>query len=124
MGYVTIKLVHLSKMERIYTKICKYRIYPTDVQVLFFDKNFVCCWFIWNKMLNEQQCACKKKERIQLIILARYKDEFPFLDQVGSFSFCNTQLQLWGSVQVASKTILYRLAQATTMQVDVVTTQR
>jgi transposase len=40
-------------------KAYKYRIYPTDAQVVFFAKTFGCCRFVWNKMLNEKLAACK-----------------------------------------------------------------
>jgi putative transposase len=45
-------------------------------------------------MLDEKLCAYKKKERILRPAPAKYKDEFPFLKEVGSFALCNVQLQL------------------------------
>jgi len=58
---------------------CKYGIYPSDTQVVFFTKTCGCCRFVWNKMLDKKLQAYKKKERIQRIIPAKYKEEFPFL---------------------------------------------
>jgi putative transposase len=75
-------------------KAFKYRIYPTDAQVVFFAKTFGCCRFVWNKMLDEKQQAYKKKERISRPTPAEYKEEFPFLKEVDSFALCNVQLQL------------------------------
>jgi len=75
-------------------KAFKYRIYPTDAQVLFFAKTFGCCRFVWNRMLDEKLQAYKKKERMQRITPTKYKDEFPFLKEVDSFALCNVQLQL------------------------------
>ncbi len=75
-------------------KAYKYRIYPTDSQMVFFAKTFGCCRFVWNKMLEEKQGAYKKKERIQRITPTKYKEEFPFLKEVDSFALCNVQLQL------------------------------
>jgi putative transposase len=75
-------------------KAYKYRIYPTDVQTVFFNKTFGCCRFVWNKMLDEKLQAYKKKERMQRITPTKYKDEFPFLKEVDSFALCNVQLQL------------------------------
>jgi len=75
-------------------KAFKYRIYPTDAQVMFFAKTFGCCRFVWNKMLDEKLQAYKKKERMQRITPTKYKDEFPFLKEVDSFALCNVQLQL------------------------------
>ena len=75
-------------------KAYKYRIYPSDAQVVFFAKTFGCCRFVWNKMLDEKLRAYKKKERIQRIIPAKYKEEFPFLKEVDGLALCNVQLQL------------------------------
>jgi len=75
-------------------KAYKYRIYPTDAQVVFFAKTFGCCRFAWNKMLDKKMQAYKKKERIPRITPAKYKEEFPFLKEVDSFALCNVQLQL------------------------------
>ena len=75
-------------------KAFKYRIYPTDAQVLFFAKTFGCCRFVWNKMLEEKLEAYKKKERITRIIPAKYKEEFPFLKEVDGLALCNVQLQV------------------------------
>ena len=75
-------------------KAYKYRIYPTDSQVVFFAKTFGCCRFVWNKMLDKKLQAYKKKERIPGVTPAKYKDEFPFLKEVDSRALCNVQLQL------------------------------
>jgi len=75
-------------------KAYKYRIYPTDTQVVFFAKTFGCCRFVWNKMLDEKLQAYNKKERIPRIIPAKYKEEFPFLKEVDGLALCNIQLQL------------------------------
>ena len=75
-------------------KAYKYRIYPTDAQVVFFAKTFGCCRFVWNKMLDEKLQAYKKRERIPQDTPAKYKEEFPFLKEVDSFALCNVQLQL------------------------------
>jgi len=75
-------------------KAYKYRIYPTDGQMVFFAKTFGCCRFVWNKMLDKKMNAYKKKERIPGVTPAEYKKEFPFLKEVDSFALCNVQLQL------------------------------
>ena len=74
-------------------KAYKYRIYPTDAQVVFFAKTFGCCRFVWNKMLNKKLQAYKKKERIPGDTPAKYKEEFPFLKEVDGLALCNVQLQ-------------------------------
>ena len=92
---ISTNLVHLHSMQCKPTlKAYKYRIYPTDAQVVFFAKTFGCCRLVWNKMLDEKKQAYKKKERIPRITPAKYKDEFPFLKEVDSFALCNVQLQL------------------------------
>ena len=75
-------------------KAYKYRIYPTDGQMVFFAKTFGCCRFVWNKMLDKKVQSYKKKERIPGVTPAKYKEEFPFLKEVDSFALCNVQLQL------------------------------
>jgi putative transposase len=72
-------------------KAFKYRIYPTDAQVVFFAKTFGCCRFVWNKMLDEKLQAYKKKERIPRPTPAKYKKEFPFLKKVDCFTLVAVQ---------------------------------
>ncbi len=72
-------------------KAYKYRIYPTDAQVLFFAKTFGCCRFVWNKMLEEKLQAYKKKERIKQPTPAKYKKEYPFLKEVDCFALVAVQ---------------------------------
>ncbi len=72
-------------------KAYKYRIYPTDAQMVFFAKTFGCCRFVWNKMLDEKQGAYKKKERIPSPTPAKYKKEFPFLKEVDCFALVAIQ---------------------------------
>jgi transposase len=55
-------------------KAYKYRIYPNDAQAVFFAKTFGCCRFVWNKMLDEQLQAYKKKELIPRPTPAHYKE--------------------------------------------------
>jgi len=75
-------------------KAFKYRIYPTDVQMVFFAKTFGCCRFVWNKMLEEKQQAYKKKERIPRVTPAKYKKEFPFLKEIDCFALVAVQNHL------------------------------
>ena len=72
-------------------KSYKYRVYPTDAQVVFFAKTFGCCRFVWNKMLEEKLNAYKKKERIPIPTPAKYKKEFPFLKEVDCFALVAVQ---------------------------------
>jgi putative transposase len=72
-------------------KAYKYRIYPTDAQVVFFAKTFGCCRFVWNKMLEEKLRAYEKKKRIPRPTPAKYKKEFPFLKEVDCFALVAVQ---------------------------------
>jgi len=72
-------------------KAYKYRIYPTDAQVVFFAKTFGCCRFVWNKMLEEKQGAYKKEKHIPRPTPAKYKKEFPFLKEVDCFALVAVQ---------------------------------
>ena len=72
-------------------KAYKYRIYPTDVQMVFFAKTFGCCRLVWNKMLDEKQRAYKNKERIPRPTPAKYKKEYPFLKEVDSLALVSVQ---------------------------------
>ena len=85
-------LVYLPSMQRKPPlKAYKYRIYPTDTQVVFFAKTFGCCRFVWNKMLEEKLHAHEKKERIPRPTPAKYKTEFPFLKEVDCFALVAVQ---------------------------------
>ena len=75
-------------------KAYKYRIYPTEEQISLFNKTFGCCRFIWNIMLADKLDAYKKDKTLRLTTPAMYKDRFPFLKEVDSFSLCNVQLNL------------------------------
>jgi putative transposase len=75
-------------------KAYKYRIYPTNTQIVFFAKTFGCCRLVWNKMLDEKMCAYKKKERIPRPTPAKYKKEFPFLKEVDCFALVAVQNHL------------------------------
>ncbi len=72
-------------------KAYKYRIYPTDAQMVFFTKTFGCCRFVWNKMLEEKLNAHKRKERVKSPTPAKYKKEFPFLKEVDCFALVAIQ---------------------------------
>jgi len=89
---ISTTLVSLLSMRRkLPLKAYKYRIYPTDAQVVFFAKTFGCCRFVWNKMLEEKQGAYKKKEHIPRPTPAKYKKEFPFLKEVDCFALVAVQ---------------------------------
>ncbi len=80
--------------SRLPLKAYKYRIYPTDAQILFFNKTFGCCRLVWNKMLKEKLRTYNRGKRIQRITLVKYKEEFPFLKEVDELALRNVQPQL------------------------------
>jgi len=72
-------------------KAYKYRIYPTDAQVVFFARTFGCCRFVWNKILDEKLRAYEKKKRISCPTPAQYKKEFSFLKEIDCFALVAVQ---------------------------------
>jgi len=74
-------------------KAYKYRIYPNEEQQRFFEKNFGCCRFIWNKMLEEKLEILNRGEKLPRITPAKYKRDYPFLKEVDSLALANVQLQ-------------------------------
>jgi len=91
-AYVSTNLVSLRSMQRKPTlKAYKYRIYPSDAQMVFFAKTFGCCRFVWNKMLDKKLQAYQKKERIPGVTPAEYKKDFPFLKEVDCFALVAVQ---------------------------------
>ena len=77
-----------------YNKAFKYRIYPSDSQVVLIEKTFGCTRFIYNKMLNDKIEHYNKTKESLKITPASYKEAYPFLKEVDSLALSNVQLQL------------------------------
>ncbi|MDO5440097.1 MAG: RNA-guided endonuclease TnpB family protein [Erysipelotrichaceae bacterium] len=77
-----------------YNKAFKYRIYPSDSQVILIEKTFGCTRFIYNKMLNDKITYYEKNKKSLHITPASYKKEYVWLKEVDSLALTNTQLQL------------------------------
>ena len=77
-----------------YNKAFKYRIYPSDSQMVLIEKTFGCTRFIYNKMLNDKIEHYKKYSKSLKITPAKYKESYPFLKEVDSLALSNVQLQL------------------------------
>ena len=75
-------------------KAFKYRIYPSDSQVILIEKTFGCTRFIYNKMLSDKIEHFKKTKESLKITPAKYKDAYPWLKEVDSLSLCNAALNL------------------------------
>lgn len=75
-------------------KSYRYRIYPNLEQVKFFEKNFRCVKFIYNKMLDDKLKHYKEKGKNLKLTPAMYKNEYPFLKEVDCLALSNAQLNL------------------------------
>ncbi len=72
----------------------KFRIYPTESQGNFINKNIGACRFIYNKMLADKIEYYRKEKRILTVTPANYKKEFEWLKQMDAYALCNEQMNL------------------------------
>jgi len=72
----------------------KFRLLPTSAQESFFQQNFGCSRFIWNKMLSDKIAYYEKTKTTLKNTPAQYKTEFPWLREVDSWALCNVQMNL------------------------------
>ena len=77
-----------SRQVMIVNKAYRYRIYPTTEQKITFAKTFGCVRFIYNKMLSDRIDYYKETGQKLNNTPAQYKEEFPWLKEVDSFSPC------------------------------------
>ena len=75
-------------------KSYKFRLYPTEKQMMMFEKTFSCSRFIWNQMLADKIQYYKETSKSLNNTPAQYKKEYPWLKEVDSFALCNVQLNL------------------------------
>ncbi|MGX7182562.1 IS200/IS605 family element RNA-guided endonuclease TnpB [Enterococcus pallens] len=80
-------------------KAYKYRIYPTEEQVVFFAKTFGCVRKVYNLMLDERikaYAAMKNvpSKKLKKPTPAKYKNDYPYLKEVDSLALANAQLNL------------------------------
>ena len=81
-------------MTKIRHKSYKFRLYPTEEQMMMFEKTFGCSRFIWNQMLADKIQHYKETGKTLNNTPAQYKKEFPWLKEVDSLALCNVQLNL------------------------------
>ena len=81
-------------MTKIRHKSYKFRLYPTEEQMMMFEKTFGCSRFIWNQMLVDKIQHYKETGKTLNNTPAQYKKEFPWLKEVDSLALCNVQLNL------------------------------
>ena len=86
-------------MEKSYIAV-KYRIYPTNEQMAFFQKTFGCCRFVYNLMLTIQK-ELYDRNKLHLnkydsftFMTSELKTRFPFLKEVDSLALMNSCFDL------------------------------
>ena len=72
----------------------KYRVYPTEEQIIMFIKTFGCCRKVWNLMLSDKINYYEENGKILQTTPAKYKKDFVFLKEVDSLALANVQLNL------------------------------
>lgn len=75
----------------IINKAYKYRIYPTKEQIIFLNKTFGSCRFIYNKMLeyrikDYQENKNKENYKLKKITVTEIKNIHPFLNDVSCYA--------------------------------------
>ena len=75
-------------------KSYKFRLYPTEKQMMMFEKTFGCSRFIWNQMLADKIQYYKETGQTLKNTPAQYKRDYPWLKEVDSLALCNVQLNL------------------------------
>ena len=75
-------------------KSYKFRLYPTEKQMMMFEKTFGCSRFIWNQMLADKIAYYKETGQTLKNTPAQYKKNYPWLKEVDSLALCNVQLNL------------------------------
>lgn len=74
----------------------KYRIYPSEEQIILFQKTFGCCRFVYNTMLSIQEELYTRngfhlsKYDSFKIMTSELKSKFPFLKEVDSLALMNS----------------------------------
>lgn len=87
-------LVRKKKKPNEVNKAIKYRLYPTEEQIIMFHKTFGCCRKVWNLMLADKKQGYDSTGLFPDVSPAQYKDEYPYLKEVDSLALANTQQHL------------------------------
>ena len=72
----------------------RYRAYPTEGQVVLFNKTVGCKRKIWNLILADRKKAWQNERKTIKPTPAQYKDKYPYLKEVDSLALCNAQIDL------------------------------
>ena len=81
-------------------KSYKFRLYPTEEQMMMFEKTFGCSRFIWNQMLADKIAYYKETGQTLKNTPAQYKKEYPWLKEVDSLALANVQMNLQKAYQL------------------------
>ena len=81
-------------------KSYKFRLYPTEEQMMMFEKTFGCSRFIWNQMLADKITYYKETGQTLKNTPAQYKKEYPWLKEVDSLALANVQMNLQKAYQL------------------------
>lgn len=87
-------------MTKIRQKSYKFKLYPTEEQMMMFEKTFGCSRFIWNQMLADKIAYYKETGQTLKNTPAQYKNDYPWLKEVDSLALCNVQLNLQQAYQL------------------------
>ena len=90
-------------MTKIRQKSYKFKLYPTEEQMMMFEKTFGCSRFIWNQMLADKIAYYKETGQTLKNTPAQYKKDYPWLKEVDSLALCNVQLNLQQAYQLFFK---------------------
>ena len=90
-------------MTKIRQKSYKFKLYPTEEQMMMFEKTFGCSRFIWNQMLADKIAYYKETGKTLRNTHAQYKKDYPWLKEVDSLALCNVQLNLQQAYQLFFK---------------------
>ena len=75
-------------------KAIKYRLYPTTEQSVMFAKTFGCCRKVYNLMLSDKIEGYKTTGKFPTVTPAKYKKDYPYLEEVDSLALANKQMDL------------------------------
>lgn len=85
-----------KQKEGFSNKAIKYRLYPTNDQLMFIHKTIGCCRLLWNLMLTDRQKYYKETSKTLKPTPTWYKNlpEYSFMQEADSLALCNVQLNL------------------------------
>lgn len=80
-------------------KAFRYRLYPSEEQIILFHKTFGCCRKVWNLMLSDKITSYQNTKHFGSQTPAQYKKVFPYLKEVDSLALSNVQIHLQSALK-------------------------